>query len=66
MASKQIGLVLALDGEKEFKDALKACKDEVKLYKESLGDLDKKFKDGKGTLEDYKKKQEELTAKQQA
>jgi len=66
MASKKIGLVLALDGEKEFKDALKACKDEVKLYKESLGDLDKKMKDGQGTIDDYKRKQEELAKKQEA
>lgn len=66
MASKKIGLVLALDKDKEFRDALKACKDEVKAYKDSVKELDDKFKANEGTLDDLKKKNEELAKKQEA
>lgn len=66
MASKKIGLVLALDKDKEFRDALKACKDEVKSYKDSIKELDDKFKANEGTMDDLKKKNEELTNKQEA
>jgi len=65
MAAK-IGVKIALDGEREFKQALKACKDEVKLYKDSLKTLDDTIKSGKGTLQDYTAKQEALRSKQKA
>lgn len=65
-AQKKIGLVLALDKDKEFRDALKACKDEVKAYRDSVKELDDKFKQNEGTLDDLKKKNEDLTKKQEA
>lgn len=65
-ASKKIGLVLALDKDKEFKDALRACKNEVKAYRDSVKELDDKFKANEGTMDDLRKKNEELTKKQEA
>ena len=65
MAAK-IGVKIALDGEREFKQSLKACKDEVKLYRDELKELDEKFKTGKATLDDYKTKVDTLKEKQKA
>ena len=66
MAAKKIGLVLALDGEKEFKSAIKAVKEEVKLYGDSIKNLDKAFASNRNSAEALSKKQEALTKKQEA
>lgn len=66
MAAKKIGLVLALDGEKEFKSAIKAVKEEVKLYGDSIKNLDKAFAENRNSAEALTKKQEALTKQQEA
>ena len=66
MAAKKIGLVVALDGEKEFKAAIKEMKSEVKLYKTELKNLDTAYKDNRNTLEALTKKQEALAKEQEA
>lgn len=66
MAGKKIGLVLALDGEKEFKSAIKAVKEEVKLYGDSIKNLDKAFANNKNSAEALSKKQEALAKQQEA
>lgn len=66
MAGKKIGLVLALDGEKEFKSAIKAVKEEVKLYGDSIKNLDTAFANNKNSAEALSKKHEALSKKQEA
>ena len=66
MSNNKIGIVLGVNGEAEFKKAIRECKTEIKDYKDKLKELDQKFKDGKASVEDYRKKQELLQEKQKA
>ena len=65
MANK-IGIVLALDGEKEFTQGMKAAQQSAKLFEQNLKNLESEYKGSANTIEALTKKQEQLTNKQQA
>lgn len=66
MAGKKIGLVLALDGEKEFTQAVQNAKKEANLFKTELKNLSQKFDGNANSIEALKAKQEALTNQQEA
>lgn len=65
MANK-IGIVLALDGEKEFTQGMKAAQQSAKLFEQNLKNLESEYKGNANSIEALTKKQEQLTNKQQA
>lgn len=65
MANK-IGIVLALDGEKEFTNGMKAAQQSAKLFDQNLKNLESEYKGNANSLEALTKKQEQLTNKQKA
>ena len=65
MANK-IGIVLALDKEKEFTQGMKNATESVKLCKQEEKNLQEQFKDSANTLEALTKKQEALSKTQEA
>ena len=66
MAGKKIGLILALDGEKEFIQAVQAAKKESKLFETQLKGLAEQYDGNANSLEHLQKKQELLTQQQAA
>ncbi len=66
MAGKKIGLVLALDGEKEFTQALQNAKKETNLYKTELKNLSQEFSENANSMNALKAKQEALAKQQDA
>ena len=66
MAGKKIGLVLALDGEKEFTQAVQNANKESKLFETQLKGLSKEFEGNANSMEALQKKQEILTKTQEA
>lgn len=65
MANK-IGVVLALDGEKEFSQGMKNAQESTKLCDQALKNLKDEYKENANSLEALSKKQEALTKKQEA
>ena len=65
MANK-IGVVLALDNEREFTLGMKNAKDSVKYLDDGLKDLKSEFSDSANSMEALTKKQELLKQKQEA
>lgn len=65
MASK-IGIVLALDGEKEFTSGMKAAKESAKLCGQELKNLEQQYSGSANTIEALTKKQEQLSKQQEA
>lgn len=65
MASK-IGIVLALDGEKEFTNGMKAAQQSAKLLDQELKNLDSQYEGNANSIEALTAKHEKLTQKQQA
>ena len=65
MANK-IGIVLALDGEKEFTQGMKSAQQSAKLCEQQLKNLDAEYKGSANSLEALTKKQEQLVNKQKA
>lgn len=66
MAGKKIGLILALDGEKEFIQAVQTAKKESKLFEAQLKGLADQYDGNANSLEHLQKKQELLTQQQEA
>lgn len=66
MAGKKIGLVLALDGEKEFTQALQNAKKEANLFKTEIKNLSQEFEGSANSMAALQAKQEALTRQQQA
>lgn len=66
MAGKKIGLVLALDGEKEFTQAVQNANKESKLFETQLKGISKEFEGNANSMEALQKKQEILTKTQEA
>ena len=66
MAGKKIGLVLALDNEKGYVQAVQNVRKETKLYETELKTLSKEAEGNANTLENLQKKQEVLTKAQDA
>lgn len=66
MAEKRIGLVLALDGEKKFTQALQSAKKETNLYKTELKNLSQEFSGNANSMDALKAKQETLAKQQDA
>ncbi len=64
MAGKKIGIVLALDGEKQFSQAIQSAKKESRLFEAQLKGLEKQFEGNANSLEFLKNKQELLTKQQ--
>ena len=62
----KIGIVIALDGEKEFSAALKNTQKSAKLCEQGLKNLQKEYKDNANSIEALTKKEEALKAKQDA
>ena len=65
MANK-IGIVLALDGEREFTQGMKNAQQSAKLCDQELKNLNKEYAGQANTLEALAKKQETLKSKQEA
>lgn len=65
MATK-IGLVLALDGEKEFSAGLKQAASNTKLMKQELKNVESEYKNNANSLDALKSKQEALNKVQAA
>ena len=66
MAGKKIGIVLAIDGEKEFIQAVQNAKKEANLFKTELKNVSEEFKDNANSMEALRAKQEVLTKQQDA
>ena len=66
MAGKKIGLVLALDGEEKFTQAMQNAKKEANLFKAELKNLSQEFEGNADSMEALKAKQEALTKQQGA
>lgn len=66
MAGKKIGLVLALDGEKEFAQAVQTAQKNANLFKTELKNLAKQFEGNANSIDALKAKQEALTGQQVA
>ena len=66
MASQKIGIVFAVDGEKELKSALQAAKKETGLYQTALKNLSKESSDSKNSLKYLQDQQEKLSSAQKA
>lgn len=66
MAGKKIGLILALDGEKEFIQAVQTAKKESKLFETQLKGLADQYDGNANSLEHLQKKQELLIQQQAA
>lgn len=64
MAGKKIGLVLALDGEKEFTQAVQNAKKEAKLFETQMKGLAQEF-EGNANSMDYLRQKQDLLSKQQ-
>lgn len=64
MAGKKIGLVLALDGEKEFTQAVQNAQKSAKLFETELKGLAQQF-DGNANSMDYLRQKQEILTKQQ-
>lgn len=65
MANK-IGIVLALDGEKEFTSGMKSAQQSAKLFDQQLKNLEQEYKGSANSIEALTKKQELLEQKQRA
>lgn len=66
MAGKKIGLVLALDGEREVAAAMQAIQKEANQMKTALNNVSKEFSENANSMEALKAKQEALTNAQNA
>ena len=66
MAGKKIGLVLALDGEKEFTQAVSNANKEANLLKTELKNLTKEFEGNANSMQALQAKQQALTQMQTA
>ena len=66
MANQKIGIVFAVDGEKELKSALQAAKKETSLYQTALKNLSKESADSKNSLKYLQEQQEKLSSAQRA
>ena len=64
MATKKIGIVIALDGEKQFTQQVKNAQKEVGALKSELKALDAEY-DGNANSMEYLKKKQEILTKQQ-
>lgn len=60
MAGKKIGIVLALDGEKEFRQGISNAKKETQMYKSEINKLSAEYEGNANSLEFLQKKQEAL------
>ena len=66
MAGKKIGLVLALDGEKEFTQAMQNANKAANLCKTEMKKLSEEFANNANSIDALKAKQEALTRQQDA
>lgn len=66
MAGKKIGLVLALDGEQQYTQALQNAKKETNLLKTEMKNLSQEFDGNANSIEALHAKQENLTKQQDA
>lgn len=66
MAGKKIGLTLALDGEREFTQAVQNANKEANLFKTELKNLSKEFEGNANSMKALEAKQEALTRLQDA
>lgn len=66
MAGKKIGLVLALDGESEYTQALRNAKKETNLFKTEIKNLSQEFSGNANSMEALSAKQGALTKQQEA
>lgn len=66
MAGKKIGLVLALDGEQQYTQALQNAKKETNLLKTEMKNLSQEFDGNANSIEALRAKQENLTKQQDA
>lgn len=66
MAGKKIGLVLALDGEQQYTQALQNIKKETNLLKTEMKNLSQEFDGNANSIEALRAKQENLTKQQDA
>lgn len=66
MAANKIGIVLALDGEREFTNGMKNAQQSAKLCGQQLKNIDKEYKGNANSLEALSKKQEALVRQQDA
>lgn len=64
MAGKKIGLVLALDGEREFTQAVRNAQKSAKMFDTELKGLSQQF-EGNANSMDYLRKRQEILTKQQ-
>lgn len=62
----KIGIVLALDGEKEFANGMKSAEESAKKFDQQLKNLEDEYKGNANSLEALTKKQELLKEKQEA
>lgn len=60
MAGKKIGIVLALDGEKEFRQGMTNARKETQLYKSEINKLSAEYEGNANSLEYLQKKQQLL------
>ena len=65
MAAK-MGLVLALDGEQQFKQGLQNAQKQVKLNQQGIKELSAEYKENANSLEFLQKKQELMEQEQAA
>lgn len=66
MAGKKIGLILALDGEKEFTQAVTNANKQANLFKTELKNLSKEFDGNANSMQALEAKQQALTQMQEA
>lgn len=66
MPSSKIGIVIALDGEREFSQGMKNAQKSAKLAEQGIKNLSKEFEGQANSLEALTKKQEALKSKQEA
>ena len=60
MAGKKIGIVLALDGEKEFRQGMSNARKESQMMKSEINKLSAEYEGNANSLEYLRKKQEAL------
>ncbi len=66
MANGKIRATIALDGDREYKQALRECKKETQELKGELSTLSAEYRDNENSIEALTKKNELLTEKQKA
>lgn len=66
MAGKKVGLIIAVDGEREYAEAMRSAQKETTRLNTDLNNVTKAFSQNANSMEALKKKQEVLTRTQEA